>query len=197
MDKHSFRKNTPTRRIDPVVKSKYGDYFDLLREDFLKRCGYCDSFDLRRDNDFEIDHFVPRRVFSKVKENDYNNLVYSCKSCNRSKSGKWPSNDENISVVGNVGFIDPCDNKYDNQFYRDKDGEIQYETEHGRWMYLELSLYNPKHSILWYLEKIMKDIKEAKMLADIKPDDIKVIKGLNALLLIQDKYLNKLFNIEE
>lgn len=191
-----LRDKVPARNPNPTSKSKYGDYFDELRNDFNSRCGYCDSFDLRRNNDFEIDHFVPKRVFSKIKANDYHNLVYSCKSCNRSKSGKWPSHDETIGIINDRGFVDPCTEVYDTHFSRYNNGDIDWETELGKWMYCELSLYNPKHSILYNLEKLMRAIKEAQRLAEDKPDNIIVHKGLTALFLIQESYLNKLFDVD-
>jgi uncharacterized protein (TIGR02646 family) len=195
MPKIPIREKVPIRRTNPVKKSKYGEYFDQLREDFNNRCGYCDSFDIRRNNDFEIDHFIPQRVFSKLKPNDYHNLVYSCKSCNRSKSGKWPSNDENINTRDGKGFIDPCDAKFDTHFSRYNNGEIDWESDLGKWMYIELSFYNPKHSIIWKLEKLRKAIEEAKKMAEKDPDNLKISKGLNVLFLIQENYLDRLFDV--
>lgn len=194
MHKIKFREKLPIRTPDPEQKSKYGDYFEQLRTDFNGRCGYCDSFDLRRNNDFEIDHFVPKKVFKKLKANDYKNLVYSCKSCNRSKSGKWPSKDEDIKIIGNMGFVDPCEEEYDKHFSRYSNGEIDWETELGKWKYRELSLYNPKHSIFWKLERIMKAIEEARKLSEMKPNNLKISQGLNALFLIQEVYFDKIFD---
>jgi len=194
MPRLPLREVIPQRDLTIPVKSSYRDYIDQLRIDFNSRCGYCDSFDKRRTNDFEIDHFVPKKVFEELKPNDYHNLVYACKSCNRSKSGKWPSNNEKINVVDNTGFIDPCKNDYDLNFSRDDNGEIDWVTDHGKWMYKELSLFNPEHSILWKLEKLMRTIQIGIQLSEEKPDNIKIIKGLNALFLIQESYLNLLFD---
>ncbi|MEU2237719.1 HNH endonuclease, partial [Streptomyces vietnamensis] len=92
-----FRKNTPMKRIvEYVAEADYKSYREFLKEDFKGRCGYCDSFYGIVKKDYHIDHFVPRRLIKKFithkhLENDYTNLVYSCPSCNISKSGKWIS----------------------------------------------------------------------------------------------------------
>ena len=196
MSKIPFRSKTPVRNPNQGKKARYTAYFDQLKEDFNSRCGYCDSFDLRRTNDFEIDHFVPQRVFSKLKHNDYHNLVYSCKSCNRSKRGTWPSDDETVAILGNSGFVDPCLPEYNSHFSRYENGEIDWESDLGIWMYRELSLFNPKHSILWQLEKLMGAIEEAKTIVEKNSDNLKLNKGLSALFLIQENYLDKLFDVK-
>ncbi len=190
-----FRLDHPQRSA-PDPAPRYQDYFDTLRTDFNQRCGYCDSFDLRRSNDFEIDHWRPKRVLVKISPNDYSNLVYSCKSCNRSKSGKWPSDDEDIDIIdGDQGFMDPTHNDYHTHFVRCDNGEIYWVTTLGKWMYQELSLYNIQHSILWMLERIRSAIEEAKTIRDAKPDNQIVKDGMLALYEIEEAYLNKLFNV--
>lgn len=190
----SFRINTPSRRNNVLPKGNYRDYRNELKADFYNRCGYCDSFDLRRSNDFEIDHFVPQRVFIKFKPNDYINLVYSCKSCNRSKSGKWITNDENINLINNLGFIDPCNAEYENHFIRDNNGDINWNSETGKWMYRELSLFNIQHSVLWMLENVRNAINECRAIIKEKGENETLKDCLLALFLIEENYLNKLFN---
>lgn len=190
-----FRNNTPSRRNNIESKPRHQDYFNDLRKDFNKRCGYCDSFDLRRNNDFEVDHFVPQRVLLTIKHNDYFNLVYSCKSCNRAKSGTWPSNDEGTNLIGNTGFIDPDDNTYHTHFIRYDDGEIVWNSDLGKWMYRELALYSNQHAILFILEKFRLSIEEAKLLLEADPENQIRKDGLLALYQYEDLYLNKLFNV--
>lgn len=149
-----FRDMCPKRRSDVVEKSNYRDYRDSLRADFNNRCGYCNDLDNPRKEYFEIDHLVPQKIMVKKKKTDYQNLVYACHSCNNAKRKKWPSGDENIPVVGNKGWVDPCSEKYAKQFSRDDNGNIIPLTPIGEWMYDNLKLYKPQHSILWNLEQI-------------------------------------------
>jgi len=92
-----FRNAIPKRTCSKKYKS-YHSYKSYLREDFSKRCGYCNDLDVlcggRRG--FQIDHFRPQKKFEHLKIN-YDNLIYSCPYCNRAKSDDWPSNSEHES----------------------------------------------------------------------------------------------------
>ncbi|MEM9001055.1 MAG: HNH endonuclease signature motif containing protein [Bacteroidota bacterium] len=191
----AFRNSIPSRS-NPSIKPNHTDYFEDLRNDFNCRCGYCDSFDLRRNNDFEVEHFRPQRVLNLIAPNEYSNLIYSCKSCNRAKSGTWPSNDENVNLVGNTGFIDPVETEYENHFIRYDDGEIDWNTELGKWMYRELALFNIQHSILWMLERLRNSIDEAKRILKEDPENLIKKDALIALYEYEEVYLNKLFNVK-
>ena len=119
-----FRHKTPSRRVNSPTKSDYKKYRKELREDFNERCGYCGDHDFFRQTYYEIDHFVPQDKLKTISPNEYSNLVYSCRSCNNSKRAKWPTNDEHVHNDGRIGFIDPCDPKYAEQFQRGADGSI-------------------------------------------------------------------------
>lgn len=149
-----FREVCPKRSLDVVERTNYRDYRDSLRADFNNRCGYCNDLDEPRKEYFEIDHLVPQKIMVNKKKNDYQNLVYTCHSCNNAKRKKWPSGDENIPIVGEEGWIDPCSEEYDKQFSRDDNGNIIPLTPIGKWMFDNLKLYKPQHSILWNLEQI-------------------------------------------
>lgn len=155
-----FRHRKPTRRENQEAKSHYTDYRPELREDFNERCGYCGDHDFFRQTYYEIDHFVPRKKLKTIALNDYSNLVYSCRSCNNSKRAKWPTGDEKVHNNGKVGFIDPCDETYADQFHRGKDGSIIARTELGEWMWKALNFGNPAHRVIWNLEEIRKRIRQ-------------------------------------
>lgn len=78
------------RRHGPQGYSEYGHYRNWLRDEFSFRCIYC----LRREtwltlrSDYEIDHFLPKSDHPNV-ERDYDNLVYACSRCNRTKASKY------------------------------------------------------------------------------------------------------------
>ena len=174
-----FRKTTPFRRCDAPDGKKYQTYKPLLREDFHQRCGYCGDHDFFSDTFYEIDHFVPKKI-AEERENDYSNLVYSCRSCNNSKRAKWPTGNANISNNGKEGWIDPCDSKYANQFERLSDGSVKSKTELGLWMWKALTLGNPIHRLKWTLEQLRIELIKTDTLEIEDPTELKQIKELNA-----------------
>lgn len=174
-----FRKTTPFRRCDAPEGKKYQTYKPLLREDFHQRCGYCGDHDFFSDTFYEIDHFVPKKI-AEERENDYSNLVYSCRSCNNSKRAKWPTGKANIPNNGKEGWIDPCDSKYANQFERLSDGSVKSKTELGLWMWKALTLGNPIHRLKWTLEQLRIELMKTDTLEIEDPIELKQIKELNA-----------------
>lgn len=174
-----FRNITPTRKEITKEVSSYKAHRDNLQKDFNHRCGYCDCVDNYRKTYYEIDHFIPKKVLKifykdpieyKTQEQKYSNLVYSCRSCNNAKGEKWPTGNVNQFSVGGKGFIDPCDPQYDAQFCRNDKGDIVPLTDIGKWMYIELELFNPEHSIIWKLEQIALTIKKIKSLPNMPKD---------------------------
>jgi len=75
------------RRHGPGGYAKYGDYKSWLRDEFDFRCVYC----LQRERwgqvrrSFELDHFLPKSIRADLAL-AYDNLLYSCASCNSAKS---------------------------------------------------------------------------------------------------------------
>ncbi|MDV3719762.1 HNH endonuclease [Elizabethkingia anophelis] len=190
----SFRDFTPKRR--PIIKyvSKYTQHRDDLKIDFKDRCGYCNDIYIWRFASFEIDHFIPRKKdkknFLTIKtETDYSNLVYACRSCNNSKSNKWPTNDQSIPHRNDQGFVDPCEDDYNNHFTRLDNGQIKPTTNLGEWIYNNLKFHKPQHEVIWNIEQLDGLIKESKLLLNNISDDslAKVTKDL--LLNLYDKYL--------
>lgn len=169
-----FRIETPIRRDIKTVVNKYSDHKDELKKDYKSRCGYCNDIDVWRTVWFEIDHFVPKKYLKTIKETDYSNLVYSCRSCNNSKRAHWPTEDELIHHKNNEGFIDPCDSEYEKQFLRDNNGRIIHQTQLGKWMYYKLKLHKPQHEIIWQIEELDNLIEECeKLLETLESDTLK------------------------
>ncbi len=155
-----FREKTPSRRPDRAECEHYSSYKDTLREDFNKRCGYCDDSDGFRIRSYTIDHFVPRNpkdFTHDIKPNYYYNLVWACSFCNLAKSNKWFTKDGSIHNDREIGFIEPTSEEYTNLFKRNKDGQIicngvnQILAEH---IIFELKLWYPLHRTTWRLEKL-------------------------------------------
>ncbi len=99
------------RKHGPMGYPKHGLYRNWLRDEFTFTCVYC----LRRETwatlkrDFEVDHVVPKSIYSEG-ELDYDNLVYACSTCNRSKAAYLAP--------------DPCKVAYGSCVEVDENGEI-------------------------------------------------------------------------
>lgn len=159
-----FRTSVPTRKTWVSVKAQWWSYRADLRDDFNKRCWYCDDTDSFRTISFAIDHFIPRNPKGwthTILPNHYSNLVYSCHFCNSAKSNKWPTRNPAIYHNWLDGFVDPTTAEYDTLFYRNKNWII---LKTGNWpssyMHRELNLWLPIHSITWMLEKMINMIQE-------------------------------------
>ena len=95
-----------------------------IRKDFSKKCAYCGvrEGDLSGETNFQIDHFIPQ---SKGGMDTYDNLFYSCISCN-GKSGKSDYVSETqlnpcVDDIFNNGRIF-CNDKFE-YVYRDVRGK--------------------------------------------------------------------------
>lgn len=130
----------------------YNKYKEPLRADFNKRCGYCDDSDfyMGGKRGFQIDHFKPQKHFVEL-ETVYSNLVYACPFCNRAKWDKWE--DEK-------GFIDPCEDEYDEHLYRNAQGQICSKTPQGNFIHKELKLNLKRHEFIWIIEKLRQQLAE-------------------------------------
>jgi hypothetical protein len=113
----------------------YADYLlfrPWLRDEFTFRCVYC----LRRERwglvraAFHIDHFLPV-VLNREGALDYDNLVYSCSSCNTGKAGRLIPNPLN-SLIRSAIQVNP-------------DGSIEASSDDARQIILLLDLDGPDY----------------------------------------------------
>ncbi len=135
--------------------ARYTSYKKYLRQDFNKRCGYCDDRDVICGGvrGFHIDHFRPQNHFPHLVT-EYSNLVYACPYCNGSKSDDWPSGSEGIGFLDGQGYIDPCDVNFDQHFERQDDGQITPRTDIGNYMFKQLKLGLRRHQLAWQYEQL-------------------------------------------
>lgn len=188
---YPFRNKTPQRRANRKVCKHYTSYRNTLKEDFNSRCGYCHDSDRYRINSFAIDHFVPRNPSgfkATILDNDYSNLVYSCRYCNTAKSNKWPTNDETIYNDGTIGFIDPAEQDYTDLFQRSSFGCIEptdSENPLAHYIIAELKLWLPIHEKMWKLEKLDRISEEIEQkIKETRDDDsIKLLEDIHYKLL--------------
>jgi len=140
-----------------------------LAIDFKNRYAYCDDLDKHGGGyrSYHVEHFAPKDKFPELEYN-YDNLLYSCQYCNILKSNKWIGNTHNVSVIGNEGFIDLCEDEYCKHLKRDEAGKIVFITELGRYMYNELQLYLNRHKCIYNLERISLKLEEIKQEIETK-----------------------------
>lgn len=159
MNNVPFREDAyiPMRKYKGKELNNYRDYKQFLREDFKKKCGYTNCLDdwFGGVTTFQIDHFLPQSVYPKLKTK-YNNLVYCCSYVNRAKS-----NDE-----GN--YLDPCDEDYNEHFYRNDLGEIMpiITSTKAVYMHKKLKLYLRRYSIIWMLEQLEQKMQTLRELIE-------------------------------
>lgn len=136
-------------RRDMAEARDYKKYEEELREDFGEICGYCGKSERVTKKGFEIDHFVPQDI-DPTKRNDYTNLVYSCFTCNRKKSNKWPTKDPNKPHDDRKGLVDPTSDEYDLHLKRDASGAIVPCSDLGKYMSDKVFLFHKRPtSIIW------------------------------------------------
>lgn len=108
------------------INKKDGNYNKQFRNIYNNKCAYCGiSTDVISSELFEIDHFICEASFNgdSINAGKINNLVLSCKKCNRAKkdfiwneiySSKFNVDDESITEL----------------FYRHEDYSIKIEKEY-------------------------------------------------------------------
>ncbi len=125
-----------SRRSNIDCRNNYQLYRDELKEDFQDICGYCGKPVVISRRDFEIDHFIPHDTAPEL-ENEYNNLVWSCKTCNRKKWSHWPTHDKHRHHDGQKGFVDPATDEYNMHMERIETGQIIGKTRVGEYMCIQ------------------------------------------------------------
>lgn len=171
----------------------YRHYKDYLANDFYHRCAYCDTLDNIITTPFEIDHFIPRKTFKNIKDNldcDYNNLVYSCKKCNRAKGSKFMG-DINSDHPTNELFYDPVASNYNDIFYRNEYGIIMSDDPKAKNMIAEMRLYRPIYALAW----IIGQANDVIDLLDMRINNSTNHDEIDALQAVQIKLTNYVYKI--
>lgn len=173
-----LRKNKPRRKLVTCNTAPYSSHKNSLRDDFNNRCGYCDCADHYEggSRNFQIDHFRPQKHFPQLL-NNYDNLVYSCRYCNRAKWHKWFDGD---------GFIDPCSPAYDDNLYRNKSGQIKSDTANGKLIIRELQLNTKRHEYIWIIDKLEYQMRLLRICTK-QPND-KKSELMDLILKVSEEY---------
>lgn len=191
-----FREHTITRSTPPH-KNDYHDYKNVLCADFCGRCAYCNLHYNSITTPYEIDHFVPKKYFEGVRDDlltDYNNMVFSCKKCNRAKSSQFMG-DLTLPTPTNDLFYDPVSVDYNQIFYRDEHGAIASNDPKGKESIKRLKLYRPIHTLGWLCEELDKTIDQLEnaIRAESNPEKKALLEAAMSKMEHQARRYNKLF----
>ena len=123
LDKRIREECPKVKVIYNKISKKGSDYNKQFIKIYNNKCAYCGiSTEVISSDLFEIDHFICESSFNgdKIRAGELNNLVLSCKKCNRGKSDlKW-------SKEYNSKFnVD--DQSISKLFFRDEDYYIRIE----------------------------------------------------------------------
>jgi hypothetical protein len=127
------------RRHGPQGYADYASYRPWLRDEYAFRCVYCllrEQWGVVRGT-FALDHFLPVAVHPQ-KVTDFDNLVYSCASCNAAKGSQQVPDPGQVLVGADVRI--------------DEDGKIEAGTPEARRLIRVLGLDDPEYTefrLLW------------------------------------------------
>lgn len=195
--KYKFKNHKITRTCTEQFDD-YHKYKTYLKKDFSCRCAYCNLSDETVTTYFEIDHYIPKEAFKDKRPELltlYDNLVYSCKKCNQSKSSSFKG-DVNSSPLDNELFYNPAIVDYNSIFYRDESGSILSDDKKGQNMINLLKLYRPINNLAWICERLYEEylqIKEKMSEVDIESNEYSVYKEIKYKLLELHSELYKYF----
>lgn len=115
----------------------YKVYRPALREEFEYACGYCENREpeLGGSEAFHVDHYRPKSKFPHLVCN-YNNLIYSCRYCNRNKGDYWPGF---LAWVLDRIILNPRTDNFEGHIDQ-SDLPWVGLTSKGRWTILKLKL---------------------------------------------------------
>lgn len=184
-----FREVSPQRTCKKTFTT-YRPFKSYLAVDFNSRCGYTDCADrwFGGVTTFHIDHFAPLKNFPHL-ETSYSNLVYACSYVNILKSDDDPAN-----------YLDPCNDEYNEHFYRDNLGTIypKPSSKKASYMHKKLKLGLARYSTIWLLENLYNLMKELNAHITTLPTDTKeeiaALRALSKLNAEFTKYFDYLTN---
>ncbi len=128
------------RRHGPNGYADYRSYRPWLRDEFTFRCVYC----LKREQwglvagDFDLDHFQAQARSAGKDANNYDNLLYSCHTCNLRKGGNE--------------LPDPCSGLTADQARVHLDGSLEARSDDAERIILILGLNSEKYKefrLIW------------------------------------------------
>jgi len=121
----------------------YANYKDEIAEDSQDRCVYCDArgSELGGREMMQLDHFRPQKTFPDLINNPFN-LVLSCSRCNLLKRHDWtvPQNNDVLTYVDGVGYIDPFETDRLQFFVVESNGRLSSKQPPAQYIIDKLAL---------------------------------------------------------
>ena len=175
LEKKIKTEHSRTKIIYNQINKKDGVYNKLFRNIYSDKCSYCGiTTDVVSSELFEIDHFLCESSFNgdSINAGKINNLVLSCKKCNRAKKdfiwdevyySKFNVDDGSITELfyRDKNYYIKVENKFITdkticEFYR----KLKFDEEIRRLDFLLMNMYgfSKKHSSDRISEKISKCI---------------------------------------
>ena len=108
-----------------------------VRAAYQGRCGYCGISETWAGSELELDHFRPT---AQGGSDALDNLVYACTTCNRFKSGYWPSADARESLR----LLHPLHDDLSLHLQETADGQLMGLTSRGWFHIHRLHLNRPQ-----------------------------------------------------
>lgn len=124
-----------TQIIYNKIKDKQKKYHHIFKEIYNYKCAYC-GVDQKINKDFEIDHFVCESSYKgdTVSAGKINNLIFSCKLCNRNKK-------DFLITEEYVNILNPDNSNIANVFYRNQNYYIKIKNDYQSDSYIK-AFYN-------------------------------------------------------
>lgn len=152
------------RRTNYKKQNNIQAYSSILEEDFHNMCGYCGKELDIIPCPSQKDHLIPKHEAKKRGRNDlltsYENLVFTCRVCNRKKWNNWPLDTIEQLNDGEKGFVDPASEEFDQHLARNEKGEIVSLSKVGQYMYSIFDFENRLTDVWWKISQIEKLINE-------------------------------------
>ena len=126
----------------PVVKGGYGSFRRFVQADFQRVCAYClfPEKEAAGEENFEIDHFKPKKLFKGHHITDFYNLYWSCHVCNKAKWEHWPPPE--LLAIG-IRYVDLCVDLFDDHYEQLQSGHLRFLTDAGEYTIEKLNLNRP------------------------------------------------------
>lgn len=165
---------------------------EMLKEDFGGLFGYCGKNGRFLHEHFHVDHFVPQTV-DEDRIQDYSNFVWACPKCNLVKSKKWPTQDKSVPHQGDIGFIDPASEEFDQHLFRDDEGRIRGRTALGEQMCRLLNFHLRRTEFFWKVEQLchqMEQLEQKRQKQLLNTEELNFYMDMNILLkeILDDLY---------
>lgn len=136
---YAYGKSQHQRTEQPRQYKNYRSYKSILRREFKHRCVYCCAPDGDRPASYAVEHYLPKKHFPLLVCT-YDNLFYSCASCNTRKGEFWPKRAE---LKAGRFIPNPCDHVMF-QHLRFNGVAVEARTEAGRLAVEMLDLNSPQ-----------------------------------------------------